>query len=80
MIVCCSPLAELVTMNEISSGSPRHREGSIDAGFNLGHKVGDRAFFDVILLIMFDPEVSCEWNKSINIFKGGLLIMKFRYD
>lgn len=49
-------------MNEISCGSARHPEGSIDAGFNLGHKVGDGSFFDVILLIMFDPEITCGKN------------------
>lgn len=54
-------------MNEISGGSARHPEGGIDAGFNPGHKVGDWTFFDVILLIMFNPEVSCEGNTNINI-------------
>lgn len=61
--ICNTESFQSVTMNEISSGSPRHPEGSVDAGFNLGHKVGDGTFFDVILLIMFNPEVSCEGNK-----------------
>ena len=51
-------LFKLVTMNKVSSGSARHPEGCIDAGFNLWHKVGDETFFDVILLIVFNPEVS----------------------
>ena len=49
-------------MNEISGGSARHPEGSINAGFNLGHKVGDGTFFDVRLLIVFNPEISCGKN------------------
>lgn len=55
-----------VTMNEVSSGPARHPEGSIDAGFNLGHEVGDWAFFDIVLLVMFNPEVTCEGNRNRN--------------
>lgn len=46
-------------MNEVSSGSARHPEGSVDAGFNFGHKIGDGTFFDVILLVVFNPEIPC---------------------
>lgn len=49
-------------MNEVSSGSAGHPEGRIDAAFNLGHKVADGTFFDVVMLIMFNPEVSCGKN------------------
>lgn len=59
LFICNIELLKTVTMNEISSGSARHPEGSIDAGFDLRHKVGDRTFLDAILLIMFNPEISC---------------------
>lgn len=59
-----------VTMDEIGSGSTRDPEGSIDAGFNLGHKVGDGTFFDVILLIVFNPEIPCEDKKNNNIIQN----------
>lgn len=52
-------------MNEIGSGSARHPKCSINAGFNLWHKVSDGSFFDAILFIVFNPEVPCEGNKSI---------------
>lgn len=55
---CNTELLKTVTMDEVSGGSARHPEGCVDAGFNLGHKVGDGTFFDVILLVMFNPEVS----------------------
>lgn len=51
-------------MDEISGGSARDPEGSIDTGFNLWHEVGDWTFFDVILLIVFNPEVSSEESKN----------------
>lgn len=51
-------------MDEISGGSARDPEGSIDAGFNLWHEVGDWTFFDVILLIVFNPEVSSGESKN----------------
>lgn len=58
-------------MNKVSSGSARYPEGCIDAGFNLGHEVGDGTFFDIILLIMFNPEISyggryCQLTQFIN--------------
>lgn len=53
-------LLKTFTVNEIGGGSARHPEGSINAGFNLRHKVGDGTLFDVILLIVFDPEISGE--------------------
>lgn len=45
-------------MNKVSSGSARHPEGCINPGFNFGHKVGDGTFFDVVLLIVFNPEIT----------------------
>lgn len=51
-------LLKTFTVNEISGGSARHPEGSINAGFDLRHKVGDGTLFDVVLLIVFDPEIS----------------------
>lgn len=47
-------------MDEISGGSARDPEGGVDAGFNLWHEVGDWTLFDVILLVVFNPEVSSE--------------------
>lgn len=52
-------------MDEISGGSARDPEGSIDASFNLWHEVGDWTFFDVILLVVFNPEVSSEERAQI---------------
>lgn len=46
-------------MDEVSSRSARYPESCIDTRFNLGHEVGDGTFFDVILLIMFNPEIPC---------------------
>lgn len=51
----CFKIVAFCTMNEVSSGSARDPEGSINVSFNLGHKVDDGTFFDVILLVMFDP-------------------------
>lgn len=65
---CCHRVVKVlrtVTMDEVSSGSARHPEGCIDTRFNLGHEVGDGAFFDVILLIMFDPEIPCGKRKLV---------------
>ena len=44
-------------MKQVSSRSSRDPEGSINFGLNLWHEVVDRAFFDVILLVMFDPKI-----------------------
>lgn len=51
-------------MDEISGGSARDPEGGIDAAFNLWHEVGDWTLFDVILLVVFNPEVSSEESKN----------------
>lgn len=55
-----------VTVNEVSSGPARHQEGGVDAGFNLRHEVGDRTFFDVVLLVVFDPEVTVRGTGTVN--------------
>lgn len=55
---CSTKQLKIFTMNKVGSGSARHPEGCINACFNLGHKVGDGTFFDVILFIMFNPEIS----------------------
>lgn len=65
-------------MNKISCGSARYPEGGINTGFNPGHEVGDGALFDVILLIMFNPEISGGrntvrflWHFKINLGNFG---------
>ena len=62
--ICNTELLKTVTMDEVCSGSARNPEGCVDAGFNLGHKVADGTFFDVRLLVMFNPEVSFGRNIS----------------
>lgn len=48
----------VVTLNKVSRGPSRYPEGCINAAFNFGHKVADGTFFNVVLLIVFDPEMS----------------------
>lgn len=54
-------------MYEVGSRSPGDPEGCVNAGFNLGHEIGDGTFFDVMLLIMFYPEISNEEHRQCQV-------------
>lgn len=47
-------------MNKVSGGSAGDPEGGVDAAFNLWHEVGDWTFFDVLLSVEFNPQVSSD--------------------
>ena len=64
-------------MNQVSSGSPRDPEGSINFGFNLWHEVVDRTFFYIILLVVLDPQIPPEGGEKLDIWNPRFVCFSF---